>query len=189
MTRTDGPSAQVLRSREEQAARDEGARARWEEAIETHIAVHRMALDFLDETHQWIADTYNFDLIGDSRPAAMWQMTGRCIGIARLICDALALGYTAEVLHLARALHEADRLADIFALPEGTDLLRKWLADESRMSVCVAMSAAFATIFSFEKSRTWIIRDGFTGISGSGSGAPIASGLKKSRGLRMGARP
>jgi hypothetical protein len=57
------------------------------------------------------------------------------------------------------------------------------------MSVLAAMSAALATIFSFEKSRKWIIREGATGISESGSGAPIASGLKKSRGLRMSARP
>src|SRR6187455_440172 len=47
------------------------------------------------------------------------------------------------------------------------------------------MSAALATIFSFEKSRKWIIRDGLKGISASGSGAPMARGLKKSRGLRM----
>src|SRR5215207_3503131 len=55
----------------------------------------------------------------------------------------------------------------------------------SRMSVFAAMSAALATIFSFEKSRKWIIRDGLNGISASGSGAPMARGLKKSRGLRM----
>ena len=51
------------------------------------------------------------------------------------------------------------------------------------MSVCLAMSAALATIFSFEKSRKWIIREGLTGISRSGSGAPIASGWKKSLGF------
>src|SRR5919204_747640 len=55
----------------------------------------------------------------------------------------------------------------------------------SRTSVFVAMSAALATIFSFEKSRKWIIRAGRTGISASGAGAPMASGLRKSRGLRM----
>jgi hypothetical protein len=53
----------------------------------------------------------------------------------------------------------------------------------SRMSVFLAMSAALATIFSLEKSRKWIIRDGLTGISRSGSGAPIASGWKKSLGF------
>jgi hypothetical protein len=130
MQRTDGPPADVLQRREAQAAQDELDRARWEKTIEANIAPHRLALDHLDTTHQWIADTFDFDLVGDSRQAATWQMCGRCIGIARLMCDALAMGYTAEVLHLARALHEADRLAGIFPQPEGAELLRKWLADE-----------------------------------------------------------
>lgn len=81
--------------------------------------------------HQWLADELDFDVMGDTRPAGVWQMAGRCIGIAQLIIDALALGYTrTEVQHLARALHEADRLVDIFGIPEEADLLRKWLADE-----------------------------------------------------------
>ena len=54
------------------------------------------------------------------------------------------------------------------------------------MSTVGAMSGTLATIFSLEKSRKWIIREGLNGISRTGSGAPIASGLKKSRGLRMG---
>src|SRR5919204_1469084 len=58
----------------------------------------------------------------------------------------------------------------------------------SRMSTVGAMSGTFATIFSLEKSRKWIIREGLTGISRSGSGASMASGLKKSRGLRIGGR-
>jgi hypothetical protein len=40
-----------------------------------------------------------------------------------------------------------------------------------------------ATIFSLEKSRKWIIREGLTGISRNGSGAPIACGWKKSLGF------
>src|SRR4051812_33213028 len=51
------------------------------------------------------------------------------------------------------------------------------------MSVFSAMAVAFSTIFSLEKSRKWIIRDGVTGISRSGSGAPIACGWKKSLGF------
>ena len=47
------------------------------------------------------------------------------------------------------------------------------------------MSGSFAAIFSFEGSKKWIIREGVNGISSSGSGAPCASGLAKSRGLRM----
>src|SRR3954471_16054101 len=55
-----------------------------------------------------------------------------------------------------------------------------------RMSTVGAMSGTFATIFSLEKSRKWIIREGRNGISRSGSGASMASALKKSRGLRIG---
>ena len=51
------------------------------------------------------------------------------------------------------------------------------------MSACFAMSGTFAAIFSFEASKKWIIREGLTGTSVIGSGAPIASGLKKSRGF------
>ncbi len=52
------------------------------------------------------------------------------------------------------------------------------------MSTLGAMSGTLATIFSLEKSRKWIIREGLKGISRTGSGASMARGLKKSRGLR-----
>ena len=52
------------------------------------------------------------------------------------------------------------------------------------MSACLAMSGTFAAIFSLLASKKWIIREGLTGISRSGSGAPTASGLRKSRGFR-----
>ena len=48
-----------------------------------------------------------------------------------------------------------------------------------------AISGALAAIFSLEKSRKWIIREGLKGISCSGAGASTASGLKKSRGFLM----
>src|SRR3954454_11613877 len=58
-----------------------------------------------------------------------------------------------------------------------------------RMSTVGAMSGTFATIFSLEKSRKWIILEGRNGISRTGSGASIASGLKKSLGLRIATDP
>jgi hypothetical protein len=54
------------------------------------------------------------------------------------------------------------------------------------MSAFAAVSGSLPTIFSFEGSKKWIIRDGVTGISARGSGAPTASGFRKSRGLRKG---
>ena len=47
-----------------------------------------------------------------------------------------------------------------------------------------AMSGTLATIFSLEKSRKWIIREGLNGISRIGAGAPMARGFPKSRGFR-----
>src|SRR5215211_6014052 len=55
----------------------------------------------------------------------------------------------------------------------------------SRMSVVLAMSGALAAIFSFEKSRKWIIREGLKGTSRTGSGAQMASGSKKWWGVLM----
>src|SRR4051795_10354995 len=56
----------------------------------------------------------------------------------------------------------------------------------SRMSAFWARSGSLPTIFSLEGSKKWIIREGVTGISSTGSGAPTARGLTKSRGLRIG---
>ena len=56
------------------------------------------------------------------------------------------------------------------------------------MSALAIVSGSLATIFSLEASKKWIIREGGNGISRTGSGAPTASGLKKSRGLRIGER-
>ena len=53
---------------------------------------------------------------------------------------------------------------------------------------CGAMSGTLATILGLEAGKKWIIRDGRTGISRSGSGAPTASGRKKSLGLRIAPR-
>ena len=53
------------------------------------------------------------------------------------------------------------------------------------MSAFWARSGSLATIRSLHGSKKWIIRDGVSGISSSGAGAPTARGLAKSRGLRI----
>src|SRR5215208_4984133 len=70
LRRTGLPSG-IRHSREEQRRRDQADRARFESAISAHIAAHRIALDFLTKTHQWIADHYDFDLDGETRQAAI----------------------------------------------------------------------------------------------------------------------
>ena len=48
------------------------------------------------------------------------------------------------------------------------------------------MSGTLAAIFGLPGSKKWIAREGRAGISRKGSGAPTASGAKKSLALRMG---
>jgi hypothetical protein len=122
--------AYVERKRARQAATDTADRERYKTPIDAHLAAQRMALDGLEHAHQHLADGYDFDLVADTRPAAIWQMSGRCIGIARLVLDAVALGYTSEHLILIRSLHEADRILDVFCDPAESVLLERWLADE-----------------------------------------------------------
>ena len=87
-----------------------------------------------------------------------------------------------------RGLAELDRLPDLDQAGAGGLLAvdRDRVLEVAEQDVgLVATSAALATIFSLLKSRKWIIRLGRTGISRSGWGAPIASGWKNERGLRM----
>ena len=56
------------------------------------------------------------------------------------------------------------------------------------MSTVGAMSGTLATIFGFCGGKKWITRLGRNGISRTGSGAPTASGRKKSLGLRTAPR-
>ena len=51
------------------------------------------------------------------------------------------------------------------------------------MSTVGAMSGTLATIFSLEKSRKWIIRDGLNGISSSGVGRADGEGLAEVAGV------
>ena len=53
------------------------------------------------------------------------------------------------------------------------------------MSTFLAMSGTFAAMRGLLGSKKWIMRDGRSGISSGGFGAPRQRGFAKSRGLRM----
>ena len=110
------------------------------------------------------------------------------ISVTSVVRSSSTQGLSSELTRVQRAVWpKSDSLAALTRPWRAASLRSTGIASSrlpSRMSVLVAMSAALATIFSLEKSRKWIIRDGLTGISLSGSGAPIASGWKKSLGVR-----
>lgn len=126
-----GLTEEVKRNRALHAQYNERERPYYEPRIQVHTAAHRAGIAAVERPLQALADELDFDLTGDSRPAALWQMSSRCIGIMRLMLDALDMGYTEEPVFLARELHEASGLIDVFVDPDEADLLRKWLADEN----------------------------------------------------------
>src|SRR6516225_8179284 len=71
-------AANIRCNRALQAVKDEQDRTRFEDVIAAHARARETALDELAEAHQAIADGWDFELTGDTRPAAMWQMMGRC---------------------------------------------------------------------------------------------------------------
>lgn len=126
----EGIPDSVLETRRRRSEQDVRTRLVYESRIDAHIKFHRGVLDYLTNMHQWVADTYDFDIAANTRLVGLWEMAGRCLGIAKLILDSLEMGYTAEVLHLGRAVHEANRLLNVFHMQGEDDLVRRWLDGE-----------------------------------------------------------
>lgn len=117
-----------LAAAQDDARNEEVARPR----IEAHIATCRMVAETLQAFHAQIADTRDLELDGVTRPAAIWLVAGRCLGLLHAFLVQIAAGVCTEALVTARGLHEANRLVFIFGQAEGEELLRVWLEDEGR---------------------------------------------------------
>jgi Family of unknown function (DUF5677) len=115
------------------AARAEFQRANAENAkvlrplIEDYLRAYEAVLGELDEAHVLITETEAFDLLGPSREAARWLLTGRCIGLARAGLDLVRLGYSSEMAPILRSLHEATRLLGVVCHKGEDDLVDRWI--------------------------------------------------------------
>lgn len=125
-------SDEVLEAREVTRLREAVLDQQLAPGVEAHLATYRMAFDALEDLHQRIADTTDLDLVGDTRPSAVWQAAGRCISLARAMLVLLEAGFSAEAVVLGRTLHEADRLLNALADDSEDELLNTWLADAGR---------------------------------------------------------
>lgn len=103
--------------------------------IDAHIQSYSLALDKVDDAHRAIADHTDLDLSGDTRQAAAWIVSGRCIAYARAVVTLVGAGFGAESAVEMRAMHEATRLLGALADHEEPDLLRRWLRDAGKQWV------------------------------------------------------
>ncbi|HEX7290567.1 MAG TPA: hypothetical protein VF250_05490 [Conexibacter sp.] len=104
--------------------------------LEPRIAIHLDAatqlLDYLDRAHTDIADKTDLALDGDTRQAAVWVVSGRCIGLGRAVVHLLRGGFCAEAAAQARVLHEANRVLGAIGDIYERALLGQWLEDADR---------------------------------------------------------
>jgi hypothetical protein len=93
--------------------------------ITAHLGVCEDAYGELSRYHAGVADRLDFDLRGYTRPAALWAVSGRCLGLLRAILVQVAAGVTSEAFVTGRGLHEALGLLLLVGLPDEDALLRK----------------------------------------------------------------
>src|SRR4051794_19381689 len=110
------------------------------------------------------------------------------ISVTSVVMSSSIHGESSALTRVHSAVSPRSISMPIFTSPaRAASLLSTGIASSrfpSTMSALAAVSGSFPTIFSLLGSKKWIIRDGLTGISVTGSGAPTASGFAKSRGLR-----
>ena len=119
--------AEVRRVRQRDERANEKNRRILEPLIDCHLTACDAALTELEHAHRLIAYDTALELDGETRQAAMWLVTGRCIGLARASHELIAAGYVFEVVTLLRSLHEAERLLTLVTLRGEDDVIQRWL--------------------------------------------------------------
>jgi hypothetical protein len=100
--------------------------------VAAHLAVCNDAYGELVRYHAGVADRVDFDLRAYTRPAALWALSGRCLGLLRSVLVQVEAGVCCEALVTGRGLHEALQLLLVVSLPPEEAILRKWLDDEGK---------------------------------------------------------
>lgn len=97
--------------------------------IDGHLVAYRIVLDDLLEAHRYIGDTMDFGLGARTRWTAVWEMSGRCLGLCNAALSLLSDGFASETVPTFRSIHEAGQLLTVLAGPGEERLLRRWLDD------------------------------------------------------------
>jgi hypothetical protein len=98
-----------------------------ERLIRAHLDAYDAALTELEEGHRFVADETDLELDAKTRQAAMWLVTGRCVGLARASHDLVSTGYTFEAVPVLRSLHEAARLLSLLGHRGEDAIVERWL--------------------------------------------------------------
>jgi hypothetical protein len=121
----------------------------------------------LEGLHQRYANNTDLDLIGYSRAAALWLLSGRILGLLRALLVQVEAGICNESVITGRAIHEAARILFAFSVPGEETLVRLWLDDEGRYGY-VKQGPARAAIERYENALAEAMtRSGLPAIPGT----------------------
>lgn len=104
--------------------------AEFQPRIDRHIGVYQETVNALIVVHRALADETDIELGGDTRWAAIWEMSGRCLAISNVLLHDLRGGFASEAIGSLRALHEASQLLSALSFHEEEEVVRRWLAGE-----------------------------------------------------------
>jgi hypothetical protein len=146
----------VLNERNEFERANADNRAVLEPLVRAHLTAYDAALIELQQAHTLVADGTALVLDGKTRQAAMWLISGRCIGLARAAHDLSEAGYTVEVIPVLRSLHEGSRLLALVTHRGEDGVVDRWLNGRS-----VSRGDIMAAIKRQEEAmRVEMIKDG-----------------------------
>jgi hypothetical protein len=120
--------AAVAAARLENAAAEANLVQLLQPRIEGNLGACQEAVNVLVEQHRHVAEASDIDLEAETRWVALWELSGRCLGVANLLLDELRLGYTSETAGTMRVLHEAANLLAVATHEETGRLTRRWLS-------------------------------------------------------------
>jgi len=80
--------------------------------------------------HKFIGDSTDLEIGADTRWSAIWELSGRCLAICRVVLHDFRGGFTSEAIGSVRTLFEAAELLAAIAYHEEENALRRWLDRE-----------------------------------------------------------
>jgi hypothetical protein len=98
--------------------------------IDAHIEAHANEVDRVIALHKFIGDSTDLEIGADTRWSAIWELSGRCLAICRVVLNDFRAGFTSEAIGSVRTLFEAAELLTAIAYHEEENALRRWLDGE-----------------------------------------------------------
>jgi len=137
----DGVPREIARLRDASDRRNNELAEILTPRIEGQLLTLRTIIEELIAAHRRIGDTMDFGIEDDTRWTAVWEMSGRCLGLCNALLIQLREGFASEMVPTLRAIHEAGQLLTVLAGPGEEKLLRTWLEDNTYISASKARAA------------------------------------------------